>query len=234
MQKVAVVTGAGSGVGQALAGRLAQEGWQLALVGRREATLLETAALCGEANTLVCPADVSDQKAVTAMAAQVLERFGAVELLVNSAGTNTPRRSFEQLSPEDYQQIMDINTNGAFWCVQAFLIEMRRQQHGTIINICSVAGLKAGPLSGVAYAMSKFGMRGLNEAINAEERQNGIRACAIYPGEINTPILDLRPVPPSPEVRLQVLQPEDVVACAMLAINLPARALVEEIVIRPR
>ncbi len=236
MSRVAVVTGAGSGVGRAIALRLAEQGWQVALVGRREAALQETAAQQAglKASFLICPCDISDAPAVEAMAQQVQAHFGAVEALVNAAGTNTPRRSLEVLSLEDYQQIVNTNLLGSYLCVQAFLPGMRRQQQGTIVNIVSEAGLRANAKAGPAYVVSKFGQAGLNQSINAEERTNGIRACAIFPGDINTPILDLRPNPPPPEARVNMLQPEDVADCALLAINLPPRALVEELVIRPR
>ena len=82
--------------------------------------------------------------------------------------------------------------------------------------------------------ISKFGLAGLTQSINAEERANGIRACGIYPGDINTAILDLRPTPPPAETRQQILQPEDIARCVLLAIELPPRAVVEEIVIQPQ
>src|SRR5207237_9831758 len=124
--------------------------------------------------------------------------------------------------------------NGAYYCVQAFLPQMRARQSGTIINIVSDAGKQASPKAGPAYVMSKFGLAGLTQSINAEERGSGIRACAIFPGDIDTPLLDTRPQPPTSEARKKMLRSEDVAECALLAINLPERALVEEIVIRPR
>jgi NAD(P)-dependent dehydrogenase (short-subunit alcohol dehydrogenase family) len=130
--------------------------------------------------------------------------------------------------------MLDTNLNGAYYCVQAFLPGMRQRGSGTIINIISEAGRQASPKAGVAYVISKFGLTGLTQAINAEERPHGIRACAIFPGDIDTPILEKRPVPPPPEARKKMLQPEDVAECALLAIRLPPRAVVEEILIRPR
>ena len=106
-------------------------------------------------------------------------------------------------------------------------------QVGTIVNIVSDAGKLASPKAGPAYVMSKFGLAGLTQAINAEERTQGIRACAIFPGDIDTPLLDKRPAPPGAEARAKMLQPEDVAACVLLAIQLPARAVVEEILVRP-
>ena len=233
--KTAVVTGAGSGVGQATAVRLLQTGWQVALVGRRETALQETVRLAGNfaAQALVQVCDITQPDAVTTIATQVLEKFGSVQVLVNAAGTNTPDRSLEKLQLTNYQQILDTNLNGAYYCVSAFLPSMRQRQSGTIINIVSVAGKQASPKAGVAYVVSKFGQAGLTQAINAEERSHGIRACSIFPGDINTPILDLRPSPPSAEARQLMLQVEDVAACVLLVIDLPLRATIEEIVITP-
>jgi NAD(P)-dependent dehydrogenase (short-subunit alcohol dehydrogenase family) len=235
--KTAVVTGAGSGVGRAVALALAKQHWKVALVGRRAETLHETAMLAKEyysENWLVCPCDIGNATDVDDMGRLVLEKFGAVEALINAAGTNVPQRSLEVLSPEDYRLILDTNLHGAYYCTQAFLPAMRRQKSGIIIHVVSDAGRQASPKSGPAYVMSKFGQAGLTQSINVEERAHGIRACAIFPGDIDTPLLDKRPAPPSREARRKMLQPEDVAECAMLAIHLPDRAVVEEIVIRPR
>ena len=235
MRNVAVVTGAGSGVGQATSRLLIERGWHVVLVGRRESALRETAQKAGQAsNIIVAPCDVGDQQAVQAMADSVLAQLGHVDVLVNAAGTNLPARSLEVLSLEDYHRLMDTNLNGAYYCVQAFLPQMRQRRSGTIVNIVSIAGLRASAKAGVAYVVSKFGMAGLTQAINAEERANGIRACSIFPGDINTPILDLRPTPPPAEARQRMLQPEDVAQCVHMAIDLPPRAVIEELVIQPQ
>ena len=236
MQKIAVVTGAGSGVGRATALLLLANGWGVALIGRREAALRETVKQAVEASehALVAPCDIRDQGAVERMSAQVFERFGHVDALVNAAGTNTPVRSLAELSLENYHRLIDTNLNGAYYCAQAFLPAMRAQRSGTIVNINSEAGLRANAKAGVAYVISKFGMTGLTQSINAEERPNGIRACAIFPGDINTPILDLRPSPPPPEARQRMLQAEDVAQCVLLAISLPPRAVIEELLLKPQ
>lgn len=236
MSRNAVVTGAGSGVGQAIAIGLAREGWQVVIVGRRSETLEETRKIAGELSvrliSVLC--DVGDELQVTETGKRILSRVADVEVLVNAAGTNVPCRSLEVLTREDYHLMMDTNLNGAYFCVQAFLPQMRTRRSGTVINIVSDAARQASPKAGPAYSMSKFGLMGLTQAINAEERGNGIRACAILPGDIDTPLLDKRPAPPSAEARAKMLQPEDVAECALLAINLPSRATVEEILIRPR
>jgi NAD(P)-dependent dehydrogenase (short-subunit alcohol dehydrogenase family) len=126
------------------------------------------------------------------------------------------------------------NLNGAYYCVQSFLPGMRTRGSGTIVNVISDAGKTASPKAGPAYVMSKFGLAGLTQAINAEERAHGIRACGIFPGDIDTPILERRPAPPDAAARAQMLQPEDIAACVLLAIQLPPRAIIEELTIRPR
>ena len=235
MIKTAVITGAGSGVGQAIAIALAKENWKVALVGRREEALRETVKRAGKKskNLLVCPCDIGNVKAVEKLANRVLAQFKEVEVLVNAAGTNAPKRALEVLSLEDYHAMIDTNLNGAYYCVQAFLPQMRKRKSGTIINIVSEAGKQASPKAGPAYVMSKFGLTGLTQSINAEERANGIRACAIFPGDIDTPLLDRRPAPPNAAARAKMLRPEDVAACALLAIHIPPRAVVEEILVGP-
>ena len=236
MNKTAVVTGAGSGVGQSIALKLAQQGWRVALVGRRAEALSATVQLAGPLakQFLACPCDIGEQPAVAKMAASILAEFKDVEVVVNAAGTNAPRRSLEVLSLDDYHAMMNTNLHGAYYIVQAFLPQMRARQSGTIINIVSDAGKQASPKAGPAYVMSKFGLAGLNQAINAEERPHGIRASAIFPGDIDTPLLDKRPLVPDATARARMMKPEDIADCALLCINLPARAVVEEMLVRPR
>lgn len=235
MAKTAVVTGAGSGVGQSVALKLVEQGWRVAILGRRAEALQETVKLAGSlaGQLLVCPCDIGNADAVAATGKRVLAEFKEVEVLVNAAGTNAPKRSLEVLSLEDYHLMIDANLNGAYYCVQAFLPQMRARRSGTIINIVSEAGKQASPKAGPAYVMSKFGMAGLNQAINAEEKPNGIRACAIFPGDIDTPLLDKRPSPPPAEARAKMMKAEDIADCALFVINLPARAVVEEMIVRP-
>jgi NAD(P)-dependent dehydrogenase (short-subunit alcohol dehydrogenase family) len=236
MSKSAVVTGAGSGVGQAVALALVKQGWRAAIVGRRAETLQETIRLAGADKDRLFPfaCDIGRSDAVARLGREVLAKFGSVEALVNAAGTNAPKRALEVLSLEDYHAMMDTNLNGAYYVTQAFLPAMRAQKSGTIVHIVSDAGKQASPKAGPAYVMSKFGLAGLTQSINAEERGNGIRACAIFPGDIDTPLLDKRPSPPPAEARAKMMRAEDVAECAMLAINLPSRAIVEELIVRPR
>lgn len=236
MKKTGVITGAGTGVGRAVAIALAGQRWRLALIGRTKRTLEETAeaAGLGGEDCLCCVADVGHCAAVNEAAGKVLEIFRSVELLVNAAGTNTPKRRLFELSQEDYDHIVNTNLNGTYHVIQAFLPHMRKRKSGTIVNIVSDAAIWGVSLAGSAYTVSKFGQRGLTQAINEEEGKNGIRACAILPGEIQTPLLRLRPTSPPPESYASMLQPEDVAACVSLAVNLPSRAVVQELLVRPR
>lgn len=236
MNKTAVITGAGSGVGRAIALKLAGQGWRVAIVGRRAETLQETIQLArihGPRIThYVC--DIGNAPAVAEMGKRVLVELGDVELLVNAAGTNAPCRSLEVLSLADYHAMIATNLHGAYYCVQAFLPQMRARRSGTIINIISDAGKQASPKAGPGYAMSKFGLAGLTQSLNAEERTNGIRACGIFPGDIDTPLLNQRPQPPDAAARAKMMRAEDVADCALFCINLPPNIIVEEMLVRPR
>jgi NAD(P)-dependent dehydrogenase (short-subunit alcohol dehydrogenase family) len=232
-----VVTGAGSGVGRAIALKFAGQGWNVALVGRRTEALAETIALAGAggANRMAAfRCDVGNWEDVAAMGTAVLARFAEVDVLVNAAGTNVPRRGFDVLSIDDWHVVIATNLHGAYYCVRAFLPGMRERQAGTIVNINSDVGRMARDLAGAAYVCSKFGLTGLTQQINAEERTHGIRACSIFPRDINTPLLDKRPQPPSPEARAQMMQPEDIAECVWLASTLPSRVVLDEISLSSR
>jgi len=235
MSRTAVVTGAGSGVGQATAIALAREGWQVAILGRRESALAETRENAGEAGErmLACPCDVGRSEQVKAAAATILERFEAVDALVNAAGNNFKERYLRDITDEGYHGTIDANMNGAYYCVQAFLPGMRQRKEGTIVNVSSDSAYEPNLKAGVAYIMSKMGMAGLSRSINCEEGPNNIRSCVIYPGEINTPLLEKRPVMPDESRLRHMLTAEDVAATILHVIHLPQRAVIESIVIRP-
>jgi NADP-dependent 3-hydroxy acid dehydrogenase YdfG len=235
MNGTAVITGGGSGVGRAIALKLAQQDWRVVIAGRRSDTLAETIRLAGpfasRMTHQVC--DIGNASAVQEMGKQIVAQWGDVHLLVNAAGTNAPRRSLEVLSLEDYHAMIATNLNGAYYCVQAFLPQMRARKGGLIVNIVSDAARQASAKAGPAYVMSKFGLVGLTQSINAEERINGIRACAILPGDIDTSLLDKRPAPPDATARAKMLRADDVADCAVFCINLPEHVAVEEMLVRP-
>lgn len=234
--KSVVITGAGSGIGRAIAVRLAKSGWRVALIGRNENALFETAALVGEGSIppVVFPCDVSDSNAVEQMADSVISRFARLQALVNAAGMNIPCRRLRDSSIKDFRNVLETNLFGAYYCTRAFLRGMLESGEGTVVNVSSEAGRQASVKSGTAYTASKFGLAGLTQSINAEERENGIRACCLFLGDVVTPLLDRRLSPPPHEMRLKMLQPEDVAECVQLVLSLPSRAVVEEMVIRPR
>jgi NADP-dependent 3-hydroxy acid dehydrogenase YdfG len=233
--KIAWVTGAGTGIGRAGAIELARAGAHVVLSGRRAETLKETAALIKKAKgtSEIAVLDVADMQAVDKVAAGIVKKHKRIDILVNSAGINVPHRAFADVQPEGWKQVIDINLHGTMYCVMAVLPRMRTQQDGLIINVSSWAGKFIGKLTGPAYNASKFGVVALTETINAEECGNGIRACALCPAEVATPIMDRRPVPPSKEDRGRMLQEEDLGKTILFVASLPARACVNEIIISP-
>jgi NADP-dependent 3-hydroxy acid dehydrogenase YdfG len=235
IHKTALVTGAGSGMGQAIAADLARSGLRVALVGR-DAAKLEAARLGigpeGE-NGLVCPCDVADRAAVGMMVRTVLGAFGSIDILVCNAGINVNPRSLEKLDPADWDRMIATNLTGAYNLVHHVLPSMRERRRGLVIQIASIAGVRASVLGGAGYSASKFGQAALGLTLGREERLNGIKSSVIYPGEVNTPILDKRPVPVPAERRSAILQPEDVAAAVHFLAELPPRASVPELVITP-
>ncbi|MCO4890602.1 SDR family oxidoreductase [Cupriavidus sp. WGtm5] len=231
--KTAWITGGSSGIGRACALSLWQAGATVVISARSEAAVAGLVAECGNERVIALPLDVSDPEAVAAAGRQLQERAGAVDILVNAAGINVVNRKLSRLTPADWDQVIDINLNGAFYCMHAVLPGMRDQGEGTIINISSWAGRYASALTGAAYGASKHAMAAMTTSLAMEECANGIRACAIYPGETATPILINRPTPPAAEDLARMLQPEDVAAAVAFVLSLPARATVNELVISP-
>ena len=233
--RLAVVTGGGTGIGRATALALAKQGAQVVVVGRRQEPLDESVAAVvgagGSAEAAVV--DVTDPDGVARFAAGLAERRGAVDVLVNSAGINVPRRDLAAVSVADWNAVLQINLTGTFLMTHAVLPTMREKRSGTIINVSSMAGYRASDLTGPAYNAAKAGVNSFTESINLAERRNGIRACAICPGEVSTPILENRPQPPSPEARATMLQPEDIADTVVFVAALPQRANVELLTIYP-
>lgn len=232
---VAWVTGAGSGIGQAGAVALAGAGCQVVISGRRAEALAETVAAVEKAggSAVVEPLDVADEQAVNAVAARIAERWQRCDILVNSAGINVRERHWSKVTNADFDQVIAINLNGAFYCCQAVLPMMRERGDGLVINVSSWAGRYNSFVTGPAYGASKFGMCAMSENLNIEEGQNGIRACALCPGEVATPILDRRPVPVTAEDRAKMVQSEDMGDLILFIARAPAHVCLNEIVVSP-
>ena len=231
--KTVIVTGAGTGMGRAIARAFVEKGACAAFIGRRLEKLEEAVTGLPEERFLRAGCDVSDRAAVNTTVEQVEKRFGKVHILVNNAGINTNPRSVSEVDPEDWDRTVAINLTGAFNMVRAVLPGMRARKDGVIVNVSSTAGLRASELAGAAYSAAKHGMVALTHSINEEERDYGIRSCAICPGEVATPILELRPEPVEPERLERMLQPEDIAATVLFVAGLPPRACVPELVIKP-
>ena len=233
--QVAWITGAGSGIGLAGAQALAQAGAVVVLSGRRAELLTLEAdqinAAGGQAEVAVL--DVADAAAVQAVAAGILARHGRIDILLNSAGLNTPNRFWKNQTVDGWRTVIGANLDGTFHTVHAVLPAMRAQQGGLVINVSSWAGVHHPKLTGAAYNGSKHAVTALTETINMEECGNGIRACAICPAEVATPIMDRRPVPPSAQDRARMLQPEDLGATIRFIAELPPHACINQLIISP-
>ena len=225
------ITGAGSGIGRAMAIAFAGAGCKVAVTGRRRDMLDETAALAPGA--VPVPADVSDPAAVSAAHQAVTEAIGEVDILINNAGTNATRRHWKDLSPEDMAAVVDVNLKGPFLCTLAVLSAMRARGRGLLIHTVSNAATGIYVVAGPTYIASKHGARAMSATLNAEEGIHGIRSVCINPGEVETPILDTRPRPPSAEDRALMVQPEDVAAAALFAARMPPRTCMAEMLITP-
>ena len=221
--KTALVTGAGSGMGKAIAETLAELGMKVALIGRERGKLEAARAAIGEDRCVVETCDVADRAAVASMVKRVSAAFGSIDVLICNAGVNVPNRALDVLEPSDWDKMIAINLTGAYNLVHHVLPKMRERKNGLVVQICSISGLRASVLGGVGYSASKFGQAALGIGIGREEASRGIGLTVIYPGEVNTPILDKRPVPVGPERCAAILQSEDVALAVRFLVELHPR-----------
>jgi NADP-dependent 3-hydroxy acid dehydrogenase YdfG len=230
--KTAWITGAGTGIGEAGARALAAAGMHVVLSGRRIEPLNAVAEDLGDAASVEV-LDVSDRNAVAAVAGRILDRHGSVDVLVNSAGINVKSRNWHNVSLDDWERIIRIDLDGAFYCIKTVLPAMIEQGDGLIINVSSWAGRHVSVVTGPGYTAAKHAMNAMNESVNMEHGIHGIRACAICPGEVATPILDNRPVPVTKEDRARMVQSEDCGDVIRFIAELPAHVCINELVISP-
>ncbi len=233
--KIAWVTGAGTGIGEAAALALAREGVTVALTGRRPEPLQSVAERVTKAGgkAMVAPGDLRHPEGPEKIAARIKAEFGRLDILVNNAGDNVAERSWERLNAERIEHVIDSNLTSAFYCAKAALDIMRPQKDGVLIHTASWSGRYVSPLAGPAYVAAKHGQVAMSHMINAEEFINGIRSSVLCPGEVATPILNNRPIPVTQEQRDAMIQPEHMADLIVYIAKLPPTICMNEVLISP-
>lgn len=234
MRAAVWITGAGSGIGAAMARRFASQGWRVGLTGRKADALAtiadEITSTGGEAR--IFPADVLDRKALADTAEAIVEWAGRFDVVCNNAGLNIPRRSWSDIDFDSWDDVIDINIKGAINVIAAALPPMRAQGGGLMIHTSSWAGRFSSPAGGVPYGASKHALNDLSASLNAQEGQNGIRSTVLCPGEVATPLLARRPGF-DPARMDDVIQPEDMAETALYVANMNPKVTIHEIVLAP-
>ena len=230
--QVAWITGAGTGIGEGAARSLAAAGMTVILSGRRREKLQAVANDIGE-HAHIVELDVADRSSVATACESIISVHGKLDVLVASAGINVKERNWHNVSLDDWDRVIRIDLDGAFYCCKAVLPQMIEQGGGLIINISSWAGKHVSVVTGPAYTAAKHAMNAMNESINMEAGIYGVRACAICPGEVATPILDNRPVPVSAEDRAKMVQPEDCGDIVRFLSSLPPHVCINELTVSP-
>jgi len=236
--QVAWITGGGSGIGLAGAIELALAGCSVVISGR-DATKLDAALEVARSKGVAVDAisamalDVADKSAVDRVAAAIHAQYGGVDILVNSAGINFPKRFWGETDGVTFDKVVAVNLNGATYCTLAVLHGMRARGRGTVINVASFAGWHLSRLTGPAYTASKAALMALTHSFNIEEGLHGLRATALCPGEVATPILKQRPVEPSAEDKARMLQQDDLGRTIRFVAEMPPHVCINELVISP-
>lgn len=238
--QTALVAGASGGIGRAVAITLAEAGARVALVGRDQEKLAQTREALGAAgeHAVLLTCDLTDRAATGAMVEAALSALGSIDILVCASGLNIRQRGLRVLDPEDWDRVIQANLTAAFNLIHFVAPSMRTKGSGLVIQLSSLAGLRASSVAGAAYSASKFAQSALGLVLGREERGRGIRSTVIYPGEVDTPFLDIRAARPggaegSAPRREGILKPEDVAQAVRFLAELPARAHVPELVIKP-
>jgi 3-oxoacyl-[acyl-carrier protein] reductase len=227
--QVAVVTGAGTGIGAAIACKLAHLGATTLLCGRRRPHLASTAATIaqsgGRAEIVEC--DVADLRSVESLAARVERDFRRIDILVNNAGVGSFAGPLHQMTPESWERVLNTNLRGVYFCIRSFAPMMIRAQSGHVVNISSLAGKNPLP-NGAAYAASKWGLNGLSYSVAEELRSHNIRVSVICPGSVHTELS-----PHSGKDEKKMLQPEDVAHVVAMLVTQAPQSFVSEVLLRP-
>lgn len=233
--KIAWVTGAGGGIGEAAAKSLAEAGAHVVLSGRRLEELQRVVHDISQAGGKAEAAqlDVVDAQATQAIADDLVARLGGIDIFMANAGVNIPNRAVAQVTAADFAKVVDINLNGVMNGVLAVIPHMREKGAGTLILTSSWAGRHPSRLTGPAYSASKHAVVALSHSINQEEGVNGIRCTALMPGEVATPIMKLRPKPPSAEDQARMLQADDLRSMVRYIAEAPPHVCINEVLISP-
>jgi NADP-dependent 3-hydroxy acid dehydrogenase YdfG len=229
--KVALVTGAGRGIGRAVALAFAAEGAAVALVARSRADLASVAGEIRERTTarvLAVPTDVTQDAAVETLVEHVAGELGRLDVLVTAAGTAAFAPVAES-KPGDWDAMLTLNLRAVMVCCRAVLPTMMRQRAGTILNVASIAAKRALPGSAV-YTATKMAVIGFSRVLAEELRAHGVRVGVLVPGAVDTPLWDALGASPPRE---KMLRPEDVARAAVLMAALPPHASLEELTLLP-
>jgi 3-oxoacyl-[acyl-carrier protein] reductase len=227
--QIAVVTGAGRGIGAAIARRLTSMGATAVLCGRTRGALETTAKIISQSGgqCAVAECDVTDIRSVEALAAQVTRDFGRLDILINNAGVRGFGGPLHQMPPDSWDQVLNTNLRGVYYCIRAFAPTMIAARNGHIINISSLAGKNALP-NGAAYAASKWGLNGLSYSVAEELRAYNIRVSVVCPGSVDTELS-----PHTGKDPMKMLRPEDVAHVVAMLVTQAPQSFASEILIRP-
>ncbi len=233
--KVSIITGAGTGIGRSAALMFAEAGSSLVLAGRRRAPLDEVADAARKfgVQAKVRPTDLENGDAAADLGRWSVEHFGRVDILVNNAGHSSRVRSIRYVGPEEWESVFKVNVEGVYRLTQSVLGNMIEHGAGTVITVSSMAALNPGLMGGAPYSAAKAASLNMIRGMNTELTKHGIRACAIMPGEVDTPILENRPRPPDADDRSTMMQAEDIAQAIFLCAAMPQRTIVEQVVMMP-
>jgi NADP-dependent 3-hydroxy acid dehydrogenase YdfG len=233
--KVALVTGGGSGIGRATALRLAREGARVVVMGRRQGPLEEVAGEIreGGGEAWARSADLADRRQLVDLVRWCETELGRIDILVNNAGASSRVRNILWIDQDDWDATLAVNLDAVYILIQAVLPGMLARGGGTVVTVSSLAAVRPGLLGGAPYGAAKAAVSNLMTFLHATFRNQNIRSTTILPGEVNTPIMDTRVRPPTADERARMVDPDDVARAIVLACTLPERTTIEQLVISP-